>query len=69
MERINLAVVVAALVVLVMSAVKPEARLGDYQLVFSPSGTTPWVIDTDTGETWGLLATKGEWKAFGTPDK
>ena len=66
MERINLAVVVAALAVLVMSAVKPEPLFGDYQMVLM--GTRPMVIDSDTGEVWVWL-TGTEWRYYGTGDK
>ena len=67
MERINLAVVVAALVVLVMSAVKPEARLGDYQLVLGGSQmTVQYVINTDTSEIWVEL--KDGWESLGKAD-
>jgi len=55
MERINLAVVVAALVVLVMSAVKPEAKQGDYDLT-AVEGLGIFMLNTDSGEVWRVSA-------------
>ena len=68
MERINLAVVVAALVVLVMSAVKPASSQGDYELqIFS--GAHVYLLNTNSGEVWKYPSTHADPKLAFVPCK
>jgi len=67
MERINLVVVVAALVVLVMSASTPRSEVGRYQLHMedlsnaSFEGPLYWVVtDTTTGTHYWRISNRGK---------